>query len=54
MTYFSPVNRVAGLVSGLETQKIVEDLMKIARIPLDRIVQERKILEWRQEDYRAI
>ncbi|NPV29190.1 MAG: flagellar filament capping protein FliD [Firmicutes bacterium] len=53
-TSFSPINRVAGLVSGLETQKIVEDLMKAARIPLDKLLQQKQILQWRQEDYRAI
>ncbi|NSW84610.1 MAG: flagellar filament capping protein FliD, partial [Syntrophothermus sp.] len=53
-TSFSPINRVAGLVSGLETQKIVEDLMKAARIPLDKLLQQKQLLQWRQEDYRAI
>lgn len=53
-TSFSPINRVAGLVSGLETQKIVEDLMKAARIPLDNLLQQKQILQWRQEDYRVI
>ncbi len=53
-TSFSPINRVAGLVSGLETQKIIADLMRVARAPLDRLLQEKQFLQWRQEDYRAI
>ncbi len=54
MVNFSPVNRVAGLVSGLETQKIIGDLMKAARIPLDRLLQQKQVLQWQQEDYRSI
>ena len=54
MVNFSPVNRVAGLISGLETQKIIEDLMKAARVPLNRLLQQKQILQWQQEDYRSI
>lgn len=50
--YMNPVNRVAGLVSGLETQKIIADLMRVARIPLDRLLQQKQRSEWKQEDYR--
>jgi flagellar hook-associated protein 2 len=47
-------NRMAGLASGLDTKTIVEDLMKAARIPLDRMLQNRQLLLWKQEDYRTI
>lgn len=50
----SSANRMAGLASGLDTKTIVEDLMKAARIPLDRLLQNRQLLLWKQEDYRAI
>lgn len=52
--YFSSVNRMAGLASGLDTKSIVEDLMKAARIPLDRMLQNQQLLQWKQEEYRAI
>ncbi|MCL6558518.1 MAG: hypothetical protein K6U74_06885, partial [Firmicutes bacterium] len=52
--YFNPVNRMTGLASGLDTKSIVEDLMKAARIPLDRMLQNQQLLQWKQEDYRAI
>jgi len=52
-SYYS-VNRVAGLVSGLQTQDIIEGLMRVARAPLDRLQQEKQILQWKQEDYRTI
>ncbi|MEW6273585.1 MAG: flagellar filament capping protein FliD [Bacillota bacterium] len=52
--YFNPVNRMTGLASGLDTKSIVEDLMKAARIPLDRMLQSQQLLQWKKEDYRAI
>ncbi|MCS5696636.1 flagellar filament capping protein FliD [Desulfofundulus thermocisternus] len=52
--YFNPVNRMTGLASGLDTKSIVEDLMKAARMPLDRMLQNQQLLKWQQEDYRAI
>lgn len=51
---FNTANRMTGLASGLDTKSIVEDLMKAARIPLDRMLQNRQLLQWKQEDYRAI
>jgi flagellar hook-associated protein 2 len=45
---------MAGLASGLDTDKMVKDLMKVARMPLDQMLQKKQILQWRQEDYRAI
>ncbi|HHW43389.1 MAG TPA: flagellar filament capping protein FliD [Desulfotomaculum sp.] len=53
-SYFNPVNRMTGLASGLDTKSIVEDLMKAARMPLDRMLQNQQLLKWQQEDYRAI
>lgn len=50
----SVINRVAGLASGIDTNKIVADLMKVARIPLDQMLQKKQTLQWQQEDYRAI
>ncbi len=52
--YFNPVNRMTGLASGLDTKSMVADLMKAARIPLDRMLQNQQLLQWKQEDYRAI
>ncbi|MQL51463.1 flagellar filament capping protein FliD [Desulfofundulus thermobenzoicus] len=53
-SYFNPVNRMTGLASGLDTKSMVEDLMKAARMPLDRMLQNQQLLKWQQEDYRAI
>ncbi|NHM28176.1 flagellar hook-associated protein 2 [Desulfofundulus sp. TPOSR] len=46
--------RIGGLASGIDTDSIIKELMKAQRIPLDRLHQEKQILEWQQEDYRAI
>ncbi len=46
--------RIAGLASGIDTESIVKDLMRAHRIPVDKLQQNRQILEWRQEAYRNI
>lgn len=53
-TYFSPINRMTGLASGLDINKMVEDLMRAERAPLNRLLQQKQILEWQQADYRSI
>ncbi|MDQ0285630.1 flagellar hook-associated protein 2 [Desulfofundulus luciae] len=46
--------RIGGLASGIDTDSIIKELMKAQRIPLDRLNQDKQILQWQQEDYRAI
>jgi len=46
--------RIAGLASGMDTESIIKDLMRAHRMPVDRLQQNRQILEWQQEDNRAI
>ena len=48
------INRIGGLATGLDTQKMIQDLVKTHRKPVDRLRQERQVLEWRREDYRGI
>lgn len=45
--------RITGF-SGLDTENWVNELMKAARIPLDKKAQEKQKWEWRREDYRDI
>ncbi len=45
---------IGGLASGIDTYQIIEDLMKAHRKPVDKLRQQRQILEWRREEYRAI
>lgn len=46
--------RIGGLASGIDTDSIVKDLMKVRRMPLDKLNQNRQILQWQREDYREI
>jgi len=46
--------RIGGLASGMDIDTIVEKLMVAERIPLDKLEQQKQILEWQQEDYRSL
>ncbi|MDN5366041.1 MAG: flagellar hook-associated protein 2 [Thermacetogenium sp.] len=48
------INRVSGLASGMDIDQIVSDLMKAQRMRLDRVIQDRQIWQWKQEDYRSL
>ncbi|MFY9177581.1 MAG: flagellar filament capping protein FliD [Caldicoprobacterales bacterium] len=53
-TYSSNRLRFGGLATGLDTDSIVRDLMKIEQMKVDKLKQERQVLEWQKEDYRKI
>ncbi|WP_078414312.1 flagellar hook-associated protein 2 [Priestia abyssalis] len=44
--------RIGGLASGMDTNQIISDLMKAERIPLDKLIQKKQLLEWQRDDYR--
>lgn len=46
--------RISGLASGMDIDSIVSDMMKVKRIPLDKLKQEKQIKEWQRDDYRSI
>ncbi len=46
--------RIGGLATGMDIDQIVSDLMKIQRMRLDRIKQNRQLLEWQRADFRAV
>ncbi|NLP37104.1 MAG: flagellar filament capping protein FliD [Firmicutes bacterium] len=48
------VLRLTGIASGLDTDQIVKDLMRIERMKVDRFYQQRQTLEWQKEQYREI
>ncbi|MBM7096857.1 flagellar hook-associated protein 2 [Bacillus sp. H-16] len=50
----SEMLRFGGLASGLDTHQIVDDLMKAERIPLDKMQQDRQVLDWKQNAYRDV
>src|SRR5690606_19576178 len=41
--------RVGGLASGMDTDSIVKDMMKIQKMPLDKLMQQKTFTEWQQE-----
>lgn len=46
--------RISGLASGMDIDSIVSDMMKIKRMPLNKLNQEKQILEWQRDDYRSM
>lgn len=44
--------RISGLASGMDTESIIQKLMKAERMPLNSLIQQRQQSEWRQEAYR--
>ncbi|MCU9612976.1 flagellar filament capping protein FliD [Caldibacillus lycopersici] len=48
------VMRVTGLASGMNIDEIVENMMKAESIPLNRMKQDKQILEWQRDSYREM
>ncbi|ADL08321.1 flagellar filament capping protein FliD [Thermosediminibacter oceani] len=46
--------RIGGLASGIDIDQIISDLMKVERMRVDKLYQQRQILEWQRQDYRDI
>ncbi|MFO1444448.1 flagellar hook-associated protein 2 [Bacillus sp. Bva_UNVM-123] len=44
--------RFTGLASGMNTQEIVDSMMRAERMPLDRVKQQKQVLEWQRDDFR--
>ncbi|MFB7303112.1 flagellar filament capping protein FliD [Heyndrickxia sporothermodurans] len=46
--------RISGLASGMDIDQMVKDLMKVERMPLDKLKQKKQTLEWQRDDYRSL
>lgn len=46
--------RISGLSSGFDVEQIVEDLMRVERIPVDRVFQQKVQAEWQRDAYRDV
>lgn len=46
--------RITGLATGIDTDQIISDLMKAERTRVDKVEQEKQILQWRQELYNSV
>lgn len=50
--YGSSSIRFSGIVSGMDTESIVKELMKAERIPLNKLKQKQQKLTWKMDAYR--
>lgn len=46
--------RISGMGSGMDIDKMVSDLMKAERMPLDKLKQKKTIIGWKTDAYREI
>lgn len=47
-------NRITGMYSGLDVDKLVKDLTKAEQIKVDKLNKEKQTIQWKQEAYRDI
>lgn len=50
---YSPM-RIGGLASGMDIDQIVSDLMKAERMKVDKLYQQKQVMEWQKTDFRDI
>lgn len=46
--------RVTGLASGMDVDSIVKNMMQAKREPLNRMQQQKQLLEWRRDSYKEV
>ncbi|MCA1320523.1 flagellar filament capping protein FliD [Bacillus tianshenii] len=46
--------RISGFASGMDIDQMVSDLMKAERIPMNKLTQQKQLLEWKRDDYRDL
>lgn len=46
--------RISGMASGMDIDSIVKQMMTAKRIPLDKLNQQKQILQWQRDNYREI
>lgn len=46
--------RFSGMASGLNTDSLIKDLMKVERIPLEKLTKQKQTISWKRESYREI
>ncbi|WP_126428724.1 flagellar hook-associated protein 2 [Brevibacillus marinus] len=49
----SPI-RFGGMASGLDTDAIIKELMKVERMPVDRLQRKKTLQEWKRDAYREM
>ncbi|WP_068673072.1 flagellar hook-associated protein 2 [Oceanobacillus sp. Castelsardo] len=46
--------RISGLATGMDTESIINDLMKVEKMPLDKMEQDKTKMEWQRDKFREI
>lgn len=46
--------RITGIMSGLDTEQMIKDLMKAESMKLDRVKQDKQYVQWQQDAYREM
>lgn len=46
--------RIGGIASGMDTEQMIKDLMRIERTRVDKLLQQEQRLKWKQEAYNTI
>jgi len=46
--------RFTGMASGLDTDAIVQQMIRVQQAKVDKVKQEKQLLEWKRDDYRSI
>lgn len=46
--------RISGFASGMDIDSMVKDLMKVERMPMNKLTQQKQLLEWKRDDYRDL
>jgi flagellar hook-associated protein 2 len=47
-------SRISGLISGMDTEKVIEGLLTAEQEKIDSLKQDKQLLEWREEAYRDV
>lgn len=48
------MNRITGLATGIDTDSIIKNMMKVERMKVDTAKQDQQYVKWQQEAYREI
>lgn len=49
-----PAIRFTGMASGLDTENMVKELMKARKEPMNRLIRQKQITEWKRDAYREM
>ncbi|TMV47177.1 hypothetical protein FE783_23345 [Paenibacillus mesophilus] len=48
------VFRIGGLATGMDTDSLVKQMLQAYQTPIDKVKQQKQLIEWKRDDYRAV